>query len=83
MEVTTFKELMMSRKRIEKDVIVPIVEKMAKDNDGKLQAPGWLMKNGHANIYSCMRKNPDWFSHIDQERKRAGRKPKETTVVAE
>jgi len=48
---------------------VETAEKLAQENDGKLQTHAWLRKNGFKPLLQCMYKYPHLFEHIPRERK--------------
>lgn len=48
---------------------VPVAERMARENGGRLQSAVWLEKNGCSGLCHAMRKHPGLFAHIEQERR--------------
>jgi hypothetical protein len=60
---------------------IPIAEKLEKEH-GTLPCGAWLEKNGYSALYQAMRKRPELFAHIKQEKK-VGKKPEEWIPIAE
>jgi len=60
---------------------VPFVEKLAEEHDGVLPSSYWLKKNVCSGLSFCMRKRPELFAHILQDRK--GKTPEEYVKIAE
>jgi hypothetical protein len=48
---------------------VRIAENLAKDNNGILPNVGWLIKNKNSSLERYMKRHPELFKHIKQERK--------------
>lgn len=65
-----FANIRQESKRNNPEEWVQRAENLAKENGGTLQHSYWLQKNGYANLDVAMRKYPELFSHIKQDRKR-------------
>ncbi len=59
---------------------VRTAEKMVKTNGGTLPNPKWLRETGYSGLCVAMRKHPELFAHIPQEK---GRTPEEWVRTAE
>lgn len=51
------------------DNMLSLIEKLSRKNDGILPNVKWLLNNGYQGLYRAMRKYPEEFSHIKQEKK--------------
>jgi len=76
-----FKHIEQESKALSPEEWVPIAVQLAKDNGGKLINPYCLQKNGYHGLAGAIKKRPELFSHIKQDKK--GRSPKEWVPIAE
>jgi hypothetical protein len=65
-----FKHIKREYKQIRKPIRdhVKLAEKLAKEHGSILYPVGWLNKNGYAGLVSAMRRHPEKFKHIKQEK---------------
>jgi len=54
--------------KIKPESLVPVVEKLAKDNGGILQKQCWLHSNGYSGVVAAIKRHPELFTHIQMER---------------
>ena len=64
-----FKHIKQNKKQKTIEEHVKTAEELAKKNDGVLQNSFWLQKNGYNRLDGCMRKHPEAFKHIKQNKK--------------
>jgi hypothetical protein len=60
---------------------VSIAQELADRHGGVLPCKNWLCKNGHKGLCSAIRKHPELFSHIDQEKPHDHRKTLEEAII--
>ena len=77
-----FAHLKQERGRMKPEEWVPIAERLAKENDGKLPIKLWIHKNGYGGLVGALQVHPELFAHLEQENKN-GRSPEEWVPVAE
>lgn len=44
------------------------MKKIVKKSKGVLPSDKWLIKNGYADLIKCMKKHPEMFTHIKQNK---------------
>jgi superfamily II DNA or RNA helicase len=69
-----FSHLKQDNSFVKKEDYVKTAEKLAKKNGGKVPNPTWLKNNGYGNLYGCMYRNPESFSHLKKVSLRATHK---------
>ena len=78
-----FSHIEQEHKQIRKPIKehVKLAEKLAKEHDGILYCGSWLNKNGYAGLVTAIRRHPEKFKHIKQERKRGNGLKEYTKLV--
>ena len=76
-----FAHIPQDRKRQAAEESVPVAERLAAQNGGTLSNPKWLQQNGYGALAAFIRRHPEAFAHIPQDRKRQA--AEESVPVAE
>lgn len=66
-----FKHIKQHRKHKSSEENVVLAGQLAQQNNGALPSSYWLQKNGYNGLYKCMRRYPELFQHIQQDKMRA------------
>ena len=81
-----FSHIKQAKLRLRAKELVPVAERLAKENGGLLPCGMWLKNNGHTKLKSAMQGNPELFSKLKQEKKAGccvGKSPSQWVPVAE